>query len=171
MKIQIIGYSGSGKSTLATRLGEIAGIDVLHMDSTHFFGDWQERTDEEQTAIVRQFIDTHEDWVLDGNWRRIAPERYKMTDITILLMLNRWTCFWAAYKRYRKYRKVARPDLGCPEKFDKSFRRWILRDGRTKERQATLYEALEATAGEKVVLKTRRQVEKYVREFSERFNK
>ena len=171
MKIQIIGYSGSGKSTLATRLGEIAGIDVLHMDSTHFFGDWQERTDEEQTAIVRQFIDTHEDWVLDGNWRRIAPERYKMTDITILLMLNRWTCFWAAYKRYRKYRKVARPDLGCPEKFDKSFRRWILRDGRTKERQATLYEALEATAGEKVVLKTRRQVEKYVREFSGRFNK
>lgn len=171
MKIQIIGYSGSGKSTLATRLGEIAGIDVLHLDSTHFYGNWQERTDEEQTAIVRQFLATHESWVLDGNWRRIAPERYQMTDITILLMLNRWTCFRAAYKRYRKYRDVSRPDLGCPEKFDKSFRRWVFWEGRKKSRKQTLYEGLNATSGQKVVLKTRRQVEKFVKDFSERFGK
>lgn len=171
MKIQIIGYSGSGKSTLATQLGQIANIDVLHLDSTHFYGDWQERSDEEQSALVREFLDTHDSWVLDGNWRKIVPERFAETDITILMMFGRFTCYWSAFRRSRKYKNVARPDLGCPEKFDKSFRRWILWEGRKKERRDSLYDKLNATSGEKVVLKNRRQTKKFLRRFAERFGK
>ncbi len=171
MKIQIIGYSGSGKSTLAVRLGEIAKLPVLHLDSTHFYGDWQERSVDEQSQIVREFIQSHDSWILDGNWSKIVPERFAMTDITVLVMLNRWSCFWSAYKRYRKYRKVARPDLGCPEKFDRSFRRWVIWDGRKKARRQALYARLNATNGQKVVLKTRSQVERFVKQFSERYKK
>lgn len=171
MKIQIIGYSGSGKSTLATQLGQIAHIPVLHLDSTHFYGDWQERTLEEQCAIVRDFIDGNDSWVMDGNWRNVVPERYSMTDMTILMMLNRWTCFFSAYRRYRKYRNVARPDLGCPEKFDRSFRRWVLWEGRTASRRQTLYDKLNQTNGEKIVLKSRRQVKKFLRQFAQKFHK
>lgn len=168
MKIQIIGYSGSGKSTLAARLGELTGLPVLHLDSTHYYGDWQERSDEEQSQIVREFLQSHTDgWILDGNWGKIVPERFAMTDMTVLMMLNRWNCFWSAYKRSRKYRNIARPDLGCPEKFDRSFRHWILWDGRKKDRRQALYDRLNATNGQKVVLKTRRQVEKFVKTFAE----
>lgn len=170
MKIQIIGYSGSGKSTLAAQLGEIAGLPVLHLDSTHFYGDWQERSFEEQSQIVRDFLAENADgWVLDGNWGKIAPERFAVTDMTVLLLLPRWTCFWSAYRRYRKYRNEPRPDLGCCEKFDPSFRRWVLWEGRAKSRRKTLFDKLNQTRGEKIVLKTRRQIKSFVKRFSERF--
>lgn len=168
MKIQIIGYSGSGKSTLARKLGEIAHLPVLHLDSTHFYGDWQERTAEEQTEIVRAFLDANDGWVIDGNYTSVATERFAMTDVTIFLDFGRWRCFWAAYRRSVKYRNKRRPDLPCSEKFDRSFRRWILIDSRTKAFRQKILGNLNATPGEKVVLKNRRQVERFVEQFAKR---
>ena len=171
MKIQIIGYSGSGKSTLARKLGEIAGIPVLHLDSTHFYGDWQERSVEEQEAIVRDFMAANDSWVIDGNYTSVACERFAMTDMTIFMDFNRLFCFFSAYRRSRKYRGIVRPDLGMPEKFDRSFRRWLLIDGHTKERKQRHANNLNATSGQKVVLKNRRQVRKFVEQFRKTYTK
>lgn len=171
MKIQIIGYSGSGKSTLARELGQIADIPVLHLDSTHFYGDWQERTADEQAEIVREFIASNDSWVIDGNFTSVATERFEMTDVTIFLDFPKWRCFWAAYRRSRKHRGQARPDLGMVEKFDRSFRRWLLIDGRTKERRQKHLANLNATSGQKVVLKNRRQVQKYLDYFANKYAK
>ena len=165
MKIQIIGYSGSGKSTLARRLGEIADIPVLYLDNTHFYGDWQERDTDEQAQIVRAFLAEHDSWILDGNYTAVATERFAMTDLTIFMDFNRWHCFWSAYWRSRKYRGQVRPDLPCGEKFDRSFRRWLLVDGRTKQRREQLLANLNATSGRKVVLKNRREVRAFLKEF------
>lgn len=165
MKIQIIGYSGSGKSTLARRLGEIANIPVLHLDNTHFYGEWQERTADEQAEIVRDFMAANDSWIIDGNYTSVATERFAMTDITIFMDFNRWHCFFAAYRRARKYRNKRRPDLPCSEKFDRSFRRWILIDGRTKERREKTLNNLNATSGRKVTLKNRRQVRVFLQQF------
>ena len=169
MKIQIIGYSGSGKSTLARRLGEIANIPVLHLDNTHFYGDWQERDAVEQSAIVHAFIAENDSWIIDGNYSSVATERFAMTDITIFMDFPRWHCFWAAYRRSRKYRGKSRPDLPCPEKFDRSFRRWILIDSRKKMFRQKVQNDLNATSGRKVVLKNRRQVETFVAQFRQSF--
>ena len=166
MKIQIIGYSGSGKSTLARQLGEIANLPVLHLDATFYYGDWQERTGEEQSEIVRDFIAANDSWVIDGNYTKIVTERYAMTDITIFMDFPKWRCFWAAYRRSRKYRGIPRPDLPCGEKFDRSFRRWLLVDGRTKERRERLLANLNATSGRKVILKNRKQVDKFIEQFA-----
>ena len=171
MKIQIIGYSGSGKSTLAVKLGEIANIAVLHLDNTHFYGDWQERSVEEQAEIVRDFIAHNDSWVIDGNYTSVATERFAMTDITIFMNFPRWTCFWAAYRRSRKYRNDHRPDLPCPDKFDRSFRRWILIDSRKKEFRQKVLNNLNATRGQKVVLKNRRQVKAYLAQFEQTYGK
>lgn len=169
MKIQIIGYAGSGKSTLARKLSEIANLPVLHLDSTHFYGDWQERTAEEQAEIVRDFLAANDSWVIDGNYTSVATERFAMTDVTIFLDFNRWFCFFSAYRRSRQFRGVVRPDLGMPEKFDRSFRRWLLIDGRTKERKQKHLNNLNATSGQKVVLKNRRQVRKFLEQFAKQF--
>ena len=169
MKIQIIGYSGSGKSTLARRLGEIANLPVLHLDNTHFYGDWQERTADEQAEIVRAFLSANDSWVIDGNFTSIATERFEMTDITIFLDFGKWRCFWSAYRRARKYRNTCRPDLPCPDKFDRSFRRWLLIDGRTHERKQKHLSNLNATNGRKVILKNRRQVRAFLTEFEQSF--
>ena len=171
MKIQIIGYAGSGKSTLAQKLGEITGIPVLHLDSTHFYGDWQERSADEQAAIVRDFMRTNDNWIMDGNYTSVATERFEMTDMTIFMDFNRWFCFFSAYRRSRKYRGQVRPDLGMPEKFDRSFRRWILIDGRTKARRQKHLENLNATCGRKVILKNRRQVNEFLAQFASDFGK
>ena len=169
MKIQIIGYAGSGKSTLAAKIHEIANLPLLHLDSTHFYGDWQERTVEEQAEIVRDFLAANDSWVIDGNYTSVATERFSMTDITVFLDFPRWRCFWAAYLRSRKYRNKPRPDLPCGEKFDRSFRRWILVDGRTEEYKQKHRNNLNATHGTKVVLKNRRQVRAFLAEFQQRF--
>ena len=171
MKIQIIGYSGSGKSTLARKLGEIANIPVLHLDNTHFYGDWQERTADEQTEIVRAFMAENDSWVIDGNYTSVATERFAMTDLTIFMDFNRWHCFFSAYRRARKYRDTNRPDLPCPDKFDRSFRRWILIDSRTRVFRKKIFGNLNATSGRKVVLKNRRQVKAFVEQFNKEFAK
>lgn len=166
MKIQIIGYSGSGKSTLAKELSDIADIPLLHLDSTYYYGDWQERTRDEQTEIVRAFVAANDSWVIDGNYMAVATERFEMSDVTIFLDFPKWRCFWAAYRRSVKYRNKSRPDLPCGEKFDRSFRRWLLVDGRTKERRQQLLDCLNATSGRKVVLQTRREVQQFVKQFA-----
>ena len=170
MKIQIIGYSGSGKSTLARKLGEIANIPVLHLDNTHFYGDWQERTADEQSEIVREFMAANNSWVIDGNYSSVATERFAMTDLTIFMDFNRLHCFFAAYRRARKYRDKRRPDLPCPDKFDRSFRRWILIDSRKKVFKQKIQRNLNATSGSKVVLKNRRQVRAFLRQFEQGFD-
>lgn len=171
MKIQIIGYAGSGKSTLAQKLGEIIGAPVLHLDSTHFYGDWQERTVEEQAQIVRDFMAANDSWIMDGNYTSVATERFTMTDMTIFLDFARIPCYLAAYKRSRKFRGKPRPDLPCGEKFDKSFRRWLLIDGRTKERKQKHLDNLNATSGQRVILKNRKETRKFVQEFANRYGK
>ncbi|MGN1001823.1 MAG: DNA topology modulation protein FlaR [Oscillospiraceae bacterium] len=164
MKIQIIGYSGSGKSTLAAALGERLGLPVLHLDTVHFYGHWQERSPEEMAARVRRFLAENRGWVIDGNYSGVAPERFGMSDMTVFLDINRVTCFFAALGRYRTYRGKCRESCGCPEKFDREFIRWLLWEGRGREKKRAM---LEKCPGERVILKSRRQVRRFLERFEE----
>lgn len=164
MKIQIIGYSGSGKSTLARQLGELLHLPVLHMDATRFYGDWQEYTHAQQEETVRRFLKQNFQcgWVIDGNYSSIATERFSQSDITVFLDFNRFFCYFSAKRRYKKYKGRCREDLPCVEKFDKEFRRWLLWEGRTPSRRKKLKKLLGCTSGRKVVLKNRKQQQKFV---------
>ena len=162
MKIQIIGYSGSGKSTLAKKLGEIYNIPVFHLDTAKFKPDGTERTDEEKNVIVKKILDENENWVIDGNYKSTCPERFEMTDMTIFLKLNRFVCYFAASKRAKKRKTQPDDDFPCEDKFDKEFRKWVFWKGRTKERTKMLYDSLSKTKGKQIVLKTRRQINKFI---------
>lgn len=164
MKIEVIGYSGSGKSTLAKKLGELYGIPVLHMDNTKFYGNWEERTEEEQTAMVQKFLDENESWVIDGNYTKICTQRFEQTDMTIYLNFNRFSCYFAALKRAKKHKHVHRESCPCNDKFDLSFQKWILFGSRTKERRKKHMDNLNRTKGKKVILKNRKQVNKFLEE-------
>ena len=102
MKIQIIGYAGSGKSTLAKRLGEHYNINYIHLDNVQFYGNWETRSIEEQTFIVDKFLTENENWVIDGNYSRVSPIRFEISDITIFLNYNRFYCYKMARKRYKE---------------------------------------------------------------------
>ncbi len=166
MKIAVIGYSGAGKSTLARTLGEKYGLEVLHMDAVHHLPGWVERDAESEKAILTEFLDTHENWVIDGNYSGVCfQRRVEEADLVVMLLFNRIASLTRVVKRYWTYKGKNRPDMtqGCDEKLDGEFIRWVLWDGRSR-RKREYYRHLQAQYPDKtVVLKTQRQIDRFLR--------
>ena len=165
MKIAVMGFSGAGKSTLARQLAELYSLPLLHLDQVNFLPGWVERSKQDKLALVKDFIDAKESWVIDGNYHSYEFERRaEEADKIILLDFNRFVCLKNAVKRYRRYKGTSRPDMteGCIEKLDREFVWWILHKGRSK-RVKDSYRRLEAEYRDKFVrLKNRRQVQIFV---------
>ena len=157
-----MGFSGSGKSTLAKKLGDYYNIPYLHLDNIKFYGDWQERTAEEQNQLVKKFLAEHESWVIDGNHTDVAPERFLQTDITILLIFNRFYCYYKCWKRYKENVGKDRESCPCEERFEADFKKWILYEGRTRAIKKELINELNKTKGEKHIFRNRRQLKKWL---------
>ena len=165
MKIAIIGYSGSGKSTLARKLGARYEAPILHLDTVQFLPQWAERPAQEQTQIVSSFLSSHDAWVIDGNYSGLFYERrMQEADQIILLLFGRFTCLRRAYRRYRKYKHTARPDMaqGCDEKLDGEFIRWILWKGRSKRARVRYQGVMQAYPQKCVLIRNQRQLDAYL---------
>lgn len=165
MKIAVIGYSGAGKSTLARKLASFYGIDVLHFDSVHFLPGWEIRSREEKEQITREFLETHQSWVIDGNYSKLYYEqRMEEADMIIMLLFNRFACLHRVVKRYRKYKNSTRPDMGkgCNEKLDREFIWWVLHEGRTKSAKERYKDVLSKYKDKAVVIKNQRQLDSWM---------
>lgn len=165
MKITIMGYSGAGKSTLARKLGEIYGENVLHLDQVYWMPGWNPRPDEERKRIVNDFLDSHTGWVIDGNYQNICYDRrLEEADMIILLLFNRFDCYFRARKRFKTYKGKSRPDMteGCNEKIDAEFTKWIFFGGRTAAKRENYRKLCEKYAGKTVVLKKQRDTDRYL---------
>lgn len=164
MKIAVMGYSGSGKSTLARLLGERYGVEVLHLDTVQFLPGWEIRPDADKERMVREFLDTHGDWVIDGTYSKLSfQRRLEEADLIVLMLFNRFTALWRVVRRYLAYRGRSRPDMaeGCSEKLDAEFVWWVLHKGRGP-RHRDRWRRLAARYGEKtVVLKNQRQIDAF----------
>jgi adenylate kinase family enzyme len=170
MKIAILGYSGSGKSTLAQSLGKRYGIPVLYLDRVHFLPGWKERTTAEARPIVAEFME-RPSWVIDGNYAILLQEkRLEQADQIIFLDFPRLPCLFRAYRRYFRNRNTVRDSMavGCVEKIDREFVRWILLDGRTKRIRDHYRDILARYPDKTVVLKNQRQLSRFLREAAER---
>ena len=163
MRIEIIGYSGAGKSTLAEILAKHYGIAHLYMDTTQFYGKMNTRTLEEQEKLVNEFLDTHDDWVIDGNYYDVAKRRFELCDEIYFLDYNRFYCLFEAIKRYIRNYNQYRESLGSIESFDFSFLMWILKDGRTKEYKRKHLDHLNSV-DKRHHFKSRRELIKYLKE-------
>ena len=75
MKVAIIGHSGCGKSTIAAWIAKKRRLPLLHLDKVHWLPGWIERPKEEEQKIVREFLDSHDSWVIDGNYHSMEYER------------------------------------------------------------------------------------------------
>jgi ABC-type lipoprotein export system ATPase subunit len=121
---------------------------------------------------VQDFMKNNDSWIIDGNYRRIAPSRFTESDQLIFLNYNRITCLINAIKRYKKYKGKSRPDIakGCEEKIDKEFFLWLIWKGRTKERQNRLLnQAKNHKNG--IVFKNRKELFKYYKSNNIPYNK
>lgn len=145
MKIAILGTSGSGKSTLAKRLGERYGLPVLHMDTVHFLPGW----------------------VIDGNYSKTCyARRLKEADKIIVLWFSPLVCLWRAIRRWQQNKGRVRESSapGCEEKIDAEFVRWILHDGRTKQKWAQLERIREKYPEKYVLIRNQRELDGFLKE-------
>lgn len=163
MKIQIIGYSGSGKSTLCKILSKHYNIPLLYLDTVRFYGDWEERPNEEMTAIVDKFLNENSSWVIDGNYTSVSPNRFNDCDIVIYLNYNRFFCLTQVIKRYFKYRNTTRESITCKEKIDWDFIKWVFYKGRTKERKQRHLNNFNKCYKTRLMFKSRRQLMKFLK--------
>ena len=164
MKIVVMGYSGSGKSTLARKLGQRYGCEVLHFDAVQFLPKWEIRQQEEKLQITKEFLDTNDSWVIDGNYSKLYLERrLEEADRIILILFNRFSCLYRVTKRYLKYRNKTRPDMGqgCNEKLDLEFIMWVLWKGRTKETRERYQRIAKQYKDKVVVLKNQRELDRW----------
>ena len=164
MKIAIIGFSGCGKSTLARDLGERFGAEVLHIDSIHFLPGWIERDVADEQRIMEEFLNSHDAWVIDGNYGKLSyGRRMDEADHIIMMLFGRFTCFRRVVGRYRRFKNKTRPDIaeGCTEKLDKEFITWVLWRGRSRGRRRIYKDLAEKYSGKVTVLKNQRQLDEF----------
>lgn len=125
-RIIIIGSGGAGKSTLARRLGEITGIEVIHLDKLHWKPNWTGTPKDEWRAIVEKEL-KKDAWVMDGNFGGTLALRLAACDTVIYLDFPRAICLYRALKRVFTYYNKTRPDMGegCRERLDFEFLHWV----------------------------------------------
>ncbi len=161
MKVAVIGYSGSGKSTLASQIGINYNCPVLYLDKIQFEANWKERDEEIAKNMVKRFLDENDNWVVDGNYTKLFRER-RLEEANIIIFMNypRIVCLYQAYKRYLKYKGKTRESMApnCNEKFDFEFIKWILFDGRSKEKKKQYSETIQKYNQKIVILKNRNEV-------------
>ena len=164
-RILIIGCGGAGKSTLARQLGNLTGLPVVHLDKLFWHPGWVESTKEEIDAKITAALDEPQ-WIMDGNYNRTLPLRIRKCDAVIYLDFSRFACLMGVAKRVLTTYGTVRPDMaeGCPERFDLDFLRWVWNFNKNKREQ--YYRLLnEAEGVETIVLKNRRAVRKFLKQF------
>lgn len=162
MKIAILGHSGSGKSTLARKLAEIYKTDVLHFDTVQFLPNWEIRDLEDKKRITKEFLDSHDSWIIDGNYSRLYfDRRMQEADLIIILSFNRFSCLYRAFRRYLKYKNTTRPDMatGCNEKFDLEFIKWIL----LRQTKVKFKDVVSEYGNKVIIIKNQKQLDKYLK--------
>lgn len=163
MKIQIMGYAASGKSTFAANLGKIYNIQPTYLDTLHWLSDWKERPDAEMTNMLEDVMKKY-NWNIEGNYGHICAKRFQECDYLFFFNFNRFTCLKGAIKRYQMCKGKSRESMGdgCIEKLDWEFIRWILIDGRTKNKREKYRQRCNEHQGQTIIFKNHRQVNEYL---------
>lgn len=97
-KINVIGTSGSGKSTFAKKLSEKLGYPCIEMDAIFWGENWYWPSDEEFFKKLSEKLSIDQ-WVLDGNYTRSIPIKWKEIDTIIWIDYSFCRTLYQAFKR------------------------------------------------------------------------
>ena len=158
MKIAILGYAGSGKTYLSDYIAQKKNIPVLHLDDIKWDKEWKPVDDSVVLPQVADFM-AKENWIIDGYYTYLLiDERLEDADKIVLLLLPRLVCFFRALKR-----TMSRKKDGYKNDFNWWFVKFTLFGCRNKERRNYYAEIAEKYKDKTVVLKTKQQVEDFMK--------
>lgn len=85
-RIVIMGPTNSGKSTLAQALARRLELPAIHLDQLHHLPgtDWVKRDEAEFQTLHDEAI-LEAEWVMDGNYSRLMPQRFARATGAIVL--------------------------------------------------------------------------------------
>ncbi len=104
-RIAVIGPVASGKSTLARHLGPRLGLPVTDLDDV-YLGPGGPFPDGEWAAVHRRLLEP-ERWIIAGDPRAVASERFAAADTVVWLDLPRHVCWRRACLRRSRAPKLA----------------------------------------------------------------
>lgn len=122
-RVNIIGSSGSGKSTFSKRLSSVLKIPCIEMDAVFWGPDWSYPSDEEFFRKIENLLD-QECWILDGNYTRTTPIKWKRVQTVIWIDYSFPRTIFQSVKRATKRaftKNEIWPGTGNRETFRKSF--------------------------------------------------
>jgi adenylate kinase family enzyme len=98
MRINVLGTSGSGKTTFSKRLAEKLNVPYVQLDELFWKPNWTESSDEELFPKLEKALSSDE-WVLDGNYTRTIPVKWKRVQMVVYLDLPFPTVLFRVIKR------------------------------------------------------------------------
>ena len=127
-RIMVCGPSNAGKSTLAVALAAKLGCEAFHVDLFRHLPDtdWVQRSDEAFAQLHNAAIEA-ENWVMDGNYSGLMPQRIARATGIILLGDSRWANL-GRYLRRTLFEKRSRPGslAGDKDSLKWEMIRWVL---------------------------------------------
>ena len=120
-RINIVGSSGSGKSTAGKVIAKKLRYPYVELDEIHWKPNWTESTEEELSFNLKRSLEG-ESWVLDGNYSRTVPIKWKRVQLVVWLDLPYWLILCQVFSRTIR-RSVTKETLwaGNRESLGKAF--------------------------------------------------
>jgi adenylate kinase family enzyme len=122
-KINVIGTSGSGKSEFSQELADALKIPYIEMDKIFWEPNWQQPSDEKFFKNLEAALNGGK-WVLDGNYTRTIPIKWKNVETVVWLDYSFTTTVFQSIKRTVN-RCLSKQEIwegtGNVESFKKSF--------------------------------------------------
>jgi adenylate kinase family enzyme len=88
-RINIVGTSGSGKSTVGKLIAKKLGYLYIELDEIQWKPNWTESTEEQLFSNLARSLEG-ESWVLDGNYSKTVPIKWKRVQLVVWLDLPYW---------------------------------------------------------------------------------
>lgn len=121
----LIGAPGSGKSTLARQLARQTGWPLLALDRVWHAMDYSVAAKQRFIAEQMQFMATHRDWLIDGNFTSTVPLRLAQANLVVWLRVPSLVAPVRLMRRSLSFHRnpATRPDMapGFQEHLDRDY--------------------------------------------------
>jgi adenylate kinase family enzyme len=97
-RINIVGCSGSGKTTTGKLIAKKLGYPYVELDEIQWKPNWTESTEEELFTNLERSL-AGESWVLDGNYSKTVPIKWKRVQLIVWLDLPYWLILYQVISR------------------------------------------------------------------------
>ena len=103
-RLRVLGSTGSGKTTAGRAIAAALGVPFLELDNVF----WHlvqpmystNRSDEECRALLREFLDAHDAWVIEGSYLRWSQLTLDSATEAVLIELPLYRRLWRLWGRW-----------------------------------------------------------------------